>query len=159
MGKPEDLYLLSTSFGYGFLTRLADMATRNKAGKVLVTVPTGAAVMEPVPVRSLEQDWIACATTEGYLLLTELKEMPQMSRGKGVKIINVPPARLKSGEESMVAIALIQPGEKLTVVAGKRHKTMSAGEVDGYDGERGKRGRKLPRGYQKVEQLGVQFKR
>ena len=39
--------------------------------------------------------------------------------------------------------------------AGKKHKTMSAGEVDEFAGERGRRGRKLARGYQKVERLEV----
>jgi topoisomerase-4 subunit A len=53
---------------------------------------------------------------------------------------------------------LIQDGEKLTVYAGKKHKTMKAGEVDEHAGERGRRGRKLPRGYQKVDRMEVLIK-
>jgi topoisomerase-4 subunit A len=78
-----------------------------------------------------------------------------MSRGKGNKIINVPSAKLKAREEFVVAIDCIQDGEKLTVYAGKKHKTMKAAEVDEFAGERGRRGRKLPRGYQKVDRIEV----
>ena len=158
MGKPDDYYLLSTSYGYGFICQLKDMLTRNKSGKALLNVPDGAEVMPPVKVRDIERDWVAAATSDGYLLVTPLRELPVMARGKGIKIINIPSARLKSGEERLAAITLIQPGEKLTVHAGKRHKTMPAAEVDEFDGERGKRGRKLPRGYQKVDALETVIK-
>ncbi len=154
-GKPEDEFLLSTSFGYGFVCRFADMISRAKAGKALLTVPKGADVLHPVAVRSAQDDWVVAATTEGYMLAIPLEALPRLARGKGNKIINIPAARLKSGEEAVAAIALIQPGEKLTIHAGKRHKTMPPDEVDSYDGERGKRGRKLPRGYQKVDRLEV----
>ncbi len=155
MGHPDDLYLMATDFGYGFICRLQDMLTRNKSGKALISVPTGAQVMPPLKIESLEEQWLAAATTAGYLLVIPLSELPQMPKGKGIKILNIPSARLKTREETLAAMALVRPGEKLTVFAGKKHKTMSAAEVDEYDGERGKRGRKLPRGFQKVERLEV----
>lgn len=154
-GQPDELYLLSSSFGYGFICRLEDMLTRNKAGKVLLNVPTGAQVRSPVAIRSVYDEAIAAVTSEGYLLVTPLKELPQLSRGKGNKIINIPSKRLKYGDESMAAIVLLQPKDKLTIVAGKRHKTMGPSEWMDYDGERGKRGKKLPRGYQKVDTIAV----
>ncbi len=154
-GKPDDLYLLSSSFGYGFICRLDDMLTRNKAGKVLLNVPSGAQVRAPVAIRSMDEEAIAAVTNEGYLLVTRLKELPQLSRGKGNKIINIPSKRLKDGDESMAAIVLLQPKDKLTVVAGKRHKSMRPSEWSDYQGERGKRGKKLPRGYQKVDAVEV----
>jgi len=153
MGKPEDHYLIASSHGYGFVVQVKDLLTRNKSGKALLNLPPGAEVMPPVRVRDLERDWIAAATSDGYLLVVPLRELPVMARGKGIKIINIPTARLKSGEEWLAAVTLVQPGEKLTVHAGRKHKTMPAAEVDQYDGERGKRGRKLPRGFQKVDAL------
>ena len=92
------------------------------------------------------------------MLVIPLAELPQMTRGKGNKIINIPSARLKSREEYVAAIRCIQDGEKLTVYAGKKHKTMKAAEVDEFEGERGRRGRKLPRGYQKVDSISVKEK-
>ncbi|MGD2113257.1 MAG: DNA topoisomerase IV subunit A, partial [Gammaproteobacteria bacterium] len=155
MGEPDQLFLLASDAGYGFVARLGDMITRNRAGKATLSVPKGSGVLPPVPVRSLEDDWIVAATTEGYLLVIPLNEVPQLPRGKGNKIINVPSAKLKSREEYVAAIDCLQDGEKLTVHAGRKYKTMSATEVDEYVGERGRRGHKLPRGYQKVERLEV----
>jgi len=154
-GKPDDLYLLSSSFGYGFICRVEDMLTRNKGGKVLLNVPSGAQVRAPVSIRSMDEEAIAAVTSEGYLLVTPLQELPQLSRGKGNKIINIPSKRLKDGDESMAAIVLLRPKDKLTVVAGKRHKTMGPSEWNDYQSERGKRGKKLPRGYQKVDAVEV----
>lgn len=155
MGAPDDLFLLATDFGYGFVCRFEDMLSRNKAGKAVLTVPKGAKVLPPVPVRSLKEDWIVAATSEGYLLVTPLEELPQMARGKGNKIINVPGPKLKSREEWVAAIALVQDGEKLTVHAGQKRKTMKGEEVDEYVGERGRRGHKLPRGFRKVDRLDI----
>ncbi len=155
IGNPDELYLFSTSYGYGFVCKLGDLHSRNKAGKAFLNVPQGAKVLPPVKVRSLEDDWIVAVSSEGHMLVTALEELPQMVRGKGNKIINVPPAKLKSAEEWICAIDLIQDGEKLTVYAGKKHKTMKADEVDEHAGERGKRGFKLPRGYQKVDGIEV----
>ncbi len=153
MGAPEDRYLMSTDFGYGFVCKLEDMVTRNRSGKAVINVPKGARVLPPVRVRSLEDDWIVAATTEGHMLVTELSELPELGRGKGIKIINVPSAKLKSREEVVAAVTLVQDGERLTVHAGKKYKTMRGDEVDEYAGERGRRGRKLPRGFQKVDAL------
>ena len=159
MGDPKDLYLFATSFGYGFVSELGELQSRNKAGKAFLKVPPGATVLPPVKVRSLEDDWIVAISSEGHMLVTELSELPQMAKGKGNKIINVPPAKLKENEEWICAIDLLQDGEKLAVNAGKKHKTMSANEVDGHADERGKRGLKLPRGYQKVDSIEVIIKK
>jgi len=158
LGNPDDFYLFATSFGYGFVCKLGDLHSRNKAGKAFLKVPPGAKVLQPVKVRSLEEDWIVAVSSEGHMLVTDMAELPQMSKGKGNKIINVPTAKLKNSDEWICAVDLIQDGEKLTIHAGKKHKTMKADEVDEHTGERGKRGLKLPRGYQKVDKIKVEIK-
>jgi topoisomerase-4 subunit A len=155
MGKMDDLYLLSTDAGYGFVCKLEDMVTRNKSGKALLSVPKGAHVLPPIPVRSLEDDRIVAVTTEGHMLVTPLAELPQLARGKGNKIINIPSAKLKAREEYVCSIDIIQGEEKLVIHAGKKHKTMKPDEVNEHLGERGRRGNKLPRGYQKVDKIEV----
>ncbi|MDD3517295.1 MAG: DNA topoisomerase IV subunit A [Chromatiales bacterium] len=155
MGNPEDLFLLATDYGYGFVCRLEDMLSRNKAGKAVLSVPAGAKVLPPARVRG-KDDWIAAVTTEGHLLVTEVAELPQMPRGKGNKIINIPSARLKTREETVAAIDLVQEGETLKVHAGKKFVGLKGAELTEYRGERGKRGHKLPRGFQKVDMLRVE---
>jgi topoisomerase-4 subunit A len=155
MGAPEDLYWLATDGGYGFVCRLEDMISRNKAGKAVLSVPAGAKVLPPVKVRGLEDDWIVAVTRKGYMLVTALAELPLLNRGRGSKFINISSPKLKTREEYVVAIDLIQDGEKLTLYAGNKHKVMKPAEVDEYAVERGRRGYKLPRGYQKVDAIAV----
>ncbi len=154
-GEPDDLYFLATDAGYGFVGRLGDMVSRTKSGKSVLNVPKGAQVLPPVPVRSHEEDWVVAVTREGHMLVTALAEIPQLPRGKGNKFIGIPPKKLKAREDCVIALALIQDGEPLTVYAGKRHKTLPPAEVDEYAGERGRRGYKLPQGYRKVDRLEV----
>jgi len=157
IGDPDQLYLLGSTFGYGFIARLGDMHARTKSGKAVLNVGKQAKALPVVKVRDLEADYIIAVSSEGHMLVTELAELPQLSRGKGNKIINIPASRLKSGEESVVALALIQDGEKLVVHAGKKYKKMKPEEVDSYFGERGRRGLKLPRGYRAVNCLEVEI--
>lgn len=157
MGDPDSLYFLATNHGYGFVCKLDDMYSRNKAGKRILNVPAGAKVLPPVAIRSHEDDWIVAIGSEGYMLVTELSEFPLMSKGKGIKFMNIPAAKLKSGEEAVDHVTLVQDGEAITLNSGKKHKTMKGAEVDEYVAERGRRGLKLPRGYRVIDQLLVHY--
>ncbi len=158
MGKPDDYYLLSTDGGYGFVCKLEDMMTRNKKGKMVISVSGGARVLPPVYSRSLQNDRILVLTSAGYMLVTPLAELPLLAKGKGNKIINIPTAKFRNRNEFVKAIELIQEGERVTIFAGKKHKTMKGTEVNGYIAERGRRGLKLPRGYQSVDRVETQHK-
>ena len=155
MGSDEDLYLLSTSHGYGFVCRFADMMTRNKNGKALISISSGASLNPAAAIADTDNDNIVSITSEGYVGLLNIKSIPQLSKGKGNKIQGVPPKRLKSGEESVSFVACLSGKQKLVVHSGKKYKTMSLGELEEYRIERGKRGRKLPRGYQNVTKIEV----
>ncbi len=158
IGDPDRYYLVGSTFGYGFVVRLGDMHARTRTGKAVLNVGKQARAMAPVPVRDVEADYIVAVTSEGHMLVTELSELPKMARGKGIKIINIPAARLKAGDEAVTALALVQDGEKLTVHSGRKYKVMKPDEVDSYYGERGRRGLKLPRGYRSVDQLEVEHR-
>ncbi len=153
IGEPDDRYLLATDAGYGFVARLGDLQAKNKSGKAVLTRPNNACVLTPQPVRDVEGGWVAAVTSAGHLLLAEIAELPLLARGKGLKIIQIPPARLKAREEFVVAIAVVPEDGQLTVHAGKRHVTLKASDLEHYQLGRGRRGRKLPRGLQRVERL------
>ena len=155
MGDPKDLYLLASDAGYGFVTELENMISRNKAGKKVMSVPKGARMMQPIKVRTYDVDWIVAVTSAGNMLVLPLEEIPQMPKGKGNKIIGIPSAKVVSREEYMSAIICVQDGESLVIYSGQRHKTMKPAEVDEYSGERGRRGSKLPRGYRDVVRMVV----
>jgi len=152
IGAPEDRMLLASDAGYGFITQLENLQTRQKAGKQVLTVPAGSDVLPVAPVTEDEEAVIVCATTEGYLLAYYLSEVPELSKGKGNKLINIPPKAKKAGEKMAGAI-VIAAGEDCLVWAGQRYLRLSWADTENYWGERAQRGRKLPRGFQKVTKL------
>ena len=98
---------------------------------------------------------IASITSDGYIGLLDLKTIPLLSKGKGNKILGIPPNRLKSGEEAVSYTLCLSDRQKLMVHSGKKYKSMNLKELEEYRIERGKRGRKLPRGYQNVSAVEV----
>jgi topoisomerase-4 subunit A len=155
MGGNDDLFLLSSSHGYGFVCRFEDMLTRNKNGKALISISKGARLMPASAITDKDNGVVVSISSEGYIGLLDINAIPQLSRGKGNKIQGIPPKRLKSGEESIGFIACLSGGQKLVVHAGKKYKSMTLRELEEYRIERGKRGRKLPRGYQNVSAVKV----
>jgi topoisomerase-4 subunit A len=160
MGQPEDLYLLSSDAGYGFIARLEDLIANKKAGKGVMKVPKGARALPPQRVHNLDEDWLAAVTTKGHLLVFMLAELPQMPKGKGDKIINVPSAKVASREEYVAGIAVFQEGQGVILRTGKGELKLKAGaEIDHYVGERTLRGLKLPRGHQEVKRIDTEVKK
>ena len=156
MGGDEQPVLLASDAGYGFVATLGDLLSKNKAGKALLSLPEGAKVLPPQLLSGdPAQTLLAAVSNDGRLLVFPVTELPQLARGKGNKIMNIPSARVKSREEFVVAVAVINPGQALTLYSGKRHITLKATDLDHYRGERGRRGNKLPRGFQKVDQVEV----
>ncbi len=153
LGPPERRYLLASDAGYGFIARLGDLHAKNRAGKSVLSLPKGAEPLPPVPVEQPEEGMVAVATSDGRLLLFPLAELPQMARGKGNKMIGISPAALAAREEFVKGVAVVPPGGSVTIHAGRRHITLRGRDLEHYIGERGRRGRKLPRGFQKVERV------
>ncbi|MGQ9426786.1 DNA topoisomerase IV subunit A [Gilvimarinus sp. F26214L] len=150
MGTDEQRLLLSSDAGYGFIAKLGDLFTKNRAGKSVLTLPKGARVLSPVPIRDREKDLVVAIGSEGRMLVFPVGELPEMARGKGNKILNIPSKRLQAREEYAVAITVVGEGDQLLVYSGKQHLNLKAADLAHYMGERGRRGNKLPRGYQRV---------
>ncbi|MFT6791086.1 MAG: topoisomerase-4 subunit A [Cellvibrionaceae bacterium] len=155
MGSDQQQLLLASDAGYGFIAKLSDLFTRNKAGKTLLTLSKGARVLPPCPIEEDQSLSVATVSNQGRLLVFPLQDLPQLARGKGNKMINIPAAKVESREEFMVAVTLIDEGRKLKVISGKRHLSLKPSELDYYRGERGRRGNKLPRGFQRVDAIEV----
>lgn len=149
LGNPEDLYLLATDAGYGFVCAFDDLISRNKAGKVVLTAPEGAKIWPPLLVTGLDTDRLAAISSDGRLLLFPVNELPRLSKGKGNKMIDLP------GAERLIALTLTPPGKSLVLTSGKRDLKLKPGDLENYVGERGRRGKPLPRGYQRVERAVV----
>ncbi|MDU8502060.1 DNA topoisomerase IV subunit A [Pseudomonas syringae] len=155
---PEDdaLYVIASDAGYGFVVKGEDLQAKNKAGKALLSLPSGAKVILPRPVPDREQNWLAAVTTEGRLLVFKISDLPQLGKGKGNKIIGIPGERVASREEYVTDLAVIAQGATLVLQAGKRTLSLKPEDLEHYKGERGRRGNKLPRGFQRVDALLVE---
>ncbi|QOR39640.1 DNA topoisomerase IV subunit A [Billgrantia diversa] len=153
LAPPETRYLLASDGGYGFVAKLEELIGKNKSGKAVLSVPKGCRVMAPIRVPEGEDVWVASVSNEGRLLLFPLEQLPELAKGKGNKMIDIPGARAARREELVRDIALLPAGASLVIHAGKRHLTLKDADLDYYRGERGRRGSKLPRGLQKVDRL------
>ncbi|MEE5150984.1 DNA topoisomerase IV subunit A [Pseudomonas alliivorans] len=152
----ESLYVIASDAGYGFVVKGEDLQAKNKAGKALLSLPNGAKVILPRPVTDREQNWLAAVTTEGRLLVFKISDLPQLGKGKGNKIMGIPGERVASREEYVTDLAVIAQGATLVLQAGKRTLSLKPEDLEHYKGERGRRGNKLPRGFQRVDALLVE---
>ena len=125
-GSPEQKIVLASSFGYGFVTELGNLHSRMKAGKAILTVPAGAQPVAPALISADSGNTIICATSDGYLLAFDLDDVPELAKGKGNKLINVPPKRLKTGEEHMVGMVVMAEKQEILVWAGQRYLRMAS---------------------------------
>ena len=153
LGDPADNYLLGSDAGYGFIAKLGDLYTKNKSGKSVLSKPAAAQVLCPAPVFNIKTDLVAAVSSIGRLLVFPVSELPTLGKGKGMKIIQIPPAKLKTREEYVVAITVMAEDIPLTIIAGQRKLILKSRDIENYMGERGRRGNLLPRGYRNVKRI------
>ncbi|MDH3373967.1 MAG: DNA topoisomerase IV subunit A [Gammaproteobacteria bacterium] len=153
IGDNDQKYVLASDAGYGFVAKLEDLVTRNKAGKAILRVPAGGKAVVPAPVPADTECLIAAVSSIGRLLMFEMDELPELAKGKGNKLLNIPGKKYQSGEEKLVAAAVVPEDGNLQVYSGGRVMTIRWNDSDPYYGERALRGGLLPRGWRNVDRL------
>ena len=153
-GENTTRFVLASSHGYGFVTRFENLTGRNKAGKAMLNLTSGSRVLTPAVVANPDTDRIVAVTSSGNLLAIAASDLPELDKGKGNKIIDIPKAKLAT--ERVVAVVSVAPGNTLLVRSGARTMNLSFKDLDTYLGTRATRGHLLPRGWQKVEGLAVE---
>lgn len=156
LGEPDERYLLASDAGYGFVTPLESLISRQRAGKALLSLPAGALPLAPLRVNGPDDLRLACVSTAGRLLVFPANELPELPRGKGVKLLGIPGKLVASGEEKLLAVAVLPAGAALKVLSGGRHLTLKGADLDAYSAGRGARGKPLPRGFARVRGLEVE---
>ncbi|QJQ95250.1 MULTISPECIES: DNA topoisomerase IV subunit A [Halomonadaceae] len=155
LAPPTTRYLLASDGGYGFIASLEDLIGKNKSGKAVLSLPKGCNVLPPRLIPADEGARVAALSNEGRLLVFDIASLPQMAKGKGNKMIDIPGARAARREEFVRDLVVLGEGASLVIHAGKRKLTLKPADLEYYRGERGRRGSKLPRGFQKVDGLAV----
>ncbi|MGA1054270.1 MAG: DNA topoisomerase IV subunit A [Pseudohongiellaceae bacterium] len=155
IGDDDRDVLLASDAGYGFVAKLGDLISKNKSGKAILRLPKGSVLLPAVMIQNYDSDRIVSVTNEGRMLMFPLIQLPRLAKGKGNKIINIPSARVAERIEFVVAMTTVTAEDTLTVYAGRRHHNLKPADLQHYQGERGRRGNKLPRGFQNVDRIEV----
>jgi len=150
MGAEESLWLLMSDAGYGFTVRFKDLITDRKAGKAVLNVPENSYAIAPALVPS-EKALVCIAIVDadgenGRLLAFPVSEVPEMPKGKGNKLFNIPTQLAKERAEIVVGAAVVEPGGSLIIYNDDRSKTYSFSELKEYQGSRAQRGAVITRG-------------
>ncbi len=154
MAEADSKLVLASDFGYGFVTRYETLLGNKKAGKQLINLDNKAHVLPPAHVNDSARDRIVVVTNIGHLLMFSVADLPELDKGgKGNKLIEIPKAKLASGER-VAGIAVVAEGSgEVTVYAGARKLILKWADLVEYGGSRAQRGSKLPRGFQRVDRI------
>lgn len=152
MEQEEQKLLMASDAGYGFVCTFSDLISRNRAGKALLSLPQNAKVMTPIAIHH-DDDMLLAITSAGRMLLFPVADLPQLSKGKGNKIISIPSAQAASGEDKLAWLLLLAPDTSLTLYVGKRKLTLKPDDLQKFRAERGRRGTLLPRGLQRIDRV------
>ena len=153
MAGEEQKLLMASDAGYGFVCTFNDLIARNRAGKALITLPENAHVLPPLEIVD-DSDLLLAITAAGRMLMFPISDLPQLSKGKGNKIISIPSAEAAKGEDSLAHLFILPPQSTLTLHAGKRKIKMRPEELQKVHGERGRRGT-LMRGLQRIDKVEI----
>lgn len=152
----EQKYLMSSTAGYGFICTFNDLIAKNRNGKAMITLPDNAQVLAPIAIDNLDS-LLLTVTQAGRMLLFPVGDLPELSKGKGNKIIGITNAQLAAGEDKVSHLLVIPTDASVTLHVGKRKLTLRPEELQKFTAERGRKGTLLPRGLQRVESIEVKL--
>lgn len=160
-GENHNHFLMGANSGYGFIVKFSDLLTNYKNGKAIVTLKNVALkhknqLLPPKKVFDLETDHIAAVTSSGRLLIFTLNQLPSLHKGKGNKIISIPKKAMESPEgETLNFLEILPLNSTLVIHSGKHFLKLTPGNQKDYTAMRGRRGKKLPRGFQNVNKIKI----
>ena len=147
MGDDEQLVLLASDVGYGFISNLGNLQSKTKSGKNAIILPSKSKVMKIVLVEDIDSQNVAVATNRGRLLIFPIAELPQLSKGKGNKLIQIPTTDLTSRKEIVTGLCALNKNQKLRVYYGKRKTLYKPEDWINFISHRARRGKELRPGY------------
>ena len=126
--------------GYGFLCKNEELLSSNRNGKSIVKNKTSN-IIRPLEVDIHNYDYYLLVTNNQYLILARLDDLPILTKGKGVKLINIPKSE---DNEKIIFSGVIRSGQRLEILAeNKRTKYIEFKELQPYIMNRTRRGKKI----------------
>jgi topoisomerase-4 subunit A len=155
IGEPTDTWLLASDAGYGFAAKLAELYARNKKGKSVLKVPENAKVLPAQPLASREALAIF-VNNDGEVLALPVAQIEEMSSGKGQNLFGIPGKKSADRTEYLVAMAVVAPGEVLTIFSGNSAPMkLKFEDLKQFQDKKGQRRQRFSRAYKQVDRLDV----
>lgn len=154
-GEPTDQYVMASDAGYGFIVPYEELLGKNRAGKIVLTIKDGQKALRAKRVAAVNKHYLAVVSNMGHLLIFPLTDLPQMTKGKGNKLMSLPTAKAGEQAELVVDVAVINRDQNLLIVGDGKPFTLKPADWEHFLGERARRGNKLPRGCRSVVALAV----
>jgi topoisomerase-4 subunit A len=142
---PEGRRIVASAAGYGFRVAESELVANTRKGKQILNVSGTDEAKLCVPVNG---DLVAVVGTNRKMVIFPLEQLPEMTRGKGVRL-----QRYKDGELSDLRVFAKADGLSWTDSAGRVH-TRSVAELKDWLGERAQAGRLSPQGFPKTNKFG-----
>jgi len=136
--RPGAKRLLASGAGDGFIAAEADLLAQTRAGRQALNLAPGVAARLFAPVAG---DAVAVVGDNRKLLVFALEELPEMTRGKGVRL-----QKYKDGGLSDARVFTLADGLTWKDPAG-RTRTVGGDELRDYVAKRATAGRMAPRGF------------
>ena len=155
IGAADQLYVLATDAGYGFVARLEDLWSRNRAGKACISVGREANLLVPRPAADPATERLAAVSSEGRLLVHPLAELPRLAKGKGVKIVRIPAAKPRPARSTSSTSRSYPPAPRSPSTPASGTSPSSRPSSTTTRSGAGGGGRTLPRGFQRAERLEI----
>lgn len=154
MAADDQKLLMASDAGYGFVCTFNDLVARNRAGKAMITLPENAKAFPPMELHG-DDDMLLSITAAGRMLMFPVADLPQLSKGKGNKIVSIPSAQAASGEDKLQWLLVLPPQTSITLHVGKRKLVLRPEDLQKFRAERGRKGTLLPRGLQRIDRVEV----
>ncbi len=132
--------LLSSESGYGFLCANKDFTSSNRNGRSIVKNKTSK-ILKPIDFDIDNYEYYVLITDNNYMIIGKLSDIPIMSKGKGVKLINIPKSGVK---ENITFTGVIKKGQRIVISSkNKRSKYIEFKDLQPYIMPRTRRGKKI----------------
>ena len=140
---PEAQYVFANSGGYGFVASVADLVSRQRAGKAFMSLDKGEKPITPAKVsRGGTAPLLGAISQTGRLLAFPLDELKVMSKGRGLIIQDIAP------KDELVAVAVASGGTFTVQGAGRAGKatewSVAQKDLATYRGSRARKGQPIP---------------
>ncbi len=146
-------YIFASKSGYGFISEYENLLSKAKSGKAFLSVGKSEP-MQPVKLAD-NTKYLLFITTDAHLLLVDINEIPELAKGKGNKLIQIPPKLAKEGVELKEIIPLVGD-ETLRFKVSRSKENITSEMWLQWLGSRAKRGKKVPNGVEKYKYIEVQ---